>query len=91
MAHINGCFDVCTYPKIGHSQKHSMANYAQLGKNIQKIRPSHKSKEKVAERAKIGARYYQQIELGNAHPSLDVIAKLREEFNTDWNTLLDGV
>jgi len=28
-------------------------------------------------------------ELGNAHPSLDVIAKLRKEFDTDWNTLLN--
>ena len=75
-----------------------MANYSRLGKNIQKIRLSHKSKdkmawtqEKVAERANIGARYYQQIELGNAHPSLDVIAKLRKELNSDWNTLLNGV
>jgi len=47
--------------------------------------------EKLAERAAISHRYLQSIEAGKKQPSINVVARLKNALNCDWDDLLKGI
>lgn len=63
-----------------------------LAANIKTYRiKSGLSQDKLASKADISTRYYQDIEAGNKQPSIDTLFKLAKALDVDFSVLLGSV
>lgn len=63
--------------------------YHRFGQNLQTERTRAEwTQEKLAERLKISARYYQSLEAGSRAPSFELLLRIGKVLGCDWSDLL---
>ena len=63
--------------------------YHRFGQNLCALRGrSEWTQEKLAERLKISARYYQSLEAGSRAPSFELLLRIGKVLCCDWNDLM---
>jgi transcriptional regulator with XRE-family HTH domain len=67
----------------------STPRYHRFGQNLhdQRVRAGW-TQEKLAERLKISARYYQSLEAGTHAPSFELLMRIGKVLGCSWNELL---
>jgi transcriptional regulator with XRE-family HTH domain len=69
----------------------SPTRYHRFGQNLQTQRSKTKwTQEKLAERLKISARYYQSLEAGTRAPSFELLLRIGKVLGCSWDDLLQG-
>ncbi len=67
----------------------STTRYHRFGQNLQAARSKTKwTQEKLAERLKISARYYQSLEAGSRAPSFELLVRIVKVLGCAWSDLM---
>lgn len=63
-----------------------------MNRNLKRIRLSlNLTQDKLATRAKITKRYYQDVEAGRKSPTVKVVVRLRKALGCEWDDLFKGL
>jgi len=63
-----------------------------VGQNVCRLRTKKVlTQEQLAEKAEISRRYLQRIEAGERNPTVDILTRLRQALDCDWDDLFEDV
>ena len=70
----------------------STTRYHRFGQNLSTQRGKTKwTQEKLAERLKISARYYQSLEAGSRAPSFELLLRIVKVLGCSWSDLMQDI